>query len=198
MRTSICLFFLCAFLTGCASVSPPLTPTSEGPLSSDTETIQVVVKPIVTKGIRSEDEKKWGVDLSSYFTSFEIHVINNTNKEIIFNPLQSYLIDEKNQRRAALDEKESIRYYTNGEGEPVITLVPKSDVKIQEETEKILRARLIEGPILPGKRKEGILLFKKISRDHCQKVILELNGIAVSENGEEKRFSFSFACDNEG
>lgn len=167
-------------------------------MSSDTETIQVVVKPIVTKGIRSEDEKKWGVDLSSYFTSFEVRLINNTGKQIFFNPLHSYLIDEKGQRRTALDEKESIRYYMKGDGDSVMTLVPKSNAKIEEETQKILIARLIEGLVLPGKRKEGILLFKKISRDDCQKVTLELNGITVSESGEEKKFSFLFACDHEG
>ncbi len=198
MRTSIFLFFLWSLIAGCTSVSPPLTPLASGPISSDTETIQVIVKPIVTKGIRSEDEKKWGVDLSSYFTSFEVRLINNTSKQIIFNPLHSYLIDEKDQRRTALDEKESIRYYIKGDGDSVMTLVPKSDAKIEEETKKILTARISEGPVLPGKRKEGILLFKKISRDHCQKVTLELNGITVFESGEEKRFSFSFSCDSEG
>jgi hypothetical protein len=198
MRRSICLFVLWSLIAGCASVSPSLSPIAKAPVSSDTEVIQVVVKPIVTKGIRSEDEKKWGIDLSSYFTSFEIRVINNTNKQISLNPLQSYLIDEMNQKRSALDEKGSIRYYLNGDGDPVITLVPKSKAKIQEETEKILTARLMEGPISPGKQKEGILLFKKISRDHCQKITLELNGITVSESGEEKKFSFSFACDKEG
>src|SRR5581483_2422985 len=93
MRRSVCLFFIWGLIAGCASVSPPLAPISNAPISSDAETIQVVVKPIVTKGIGSEDEKKWGVDLSAYFTSFEVRVINKTKKQIFFNPLQSYLID---------------------------------------------------------------------------------------------------------
>jgi len=197
MRKSVCLFFLWGLIAGCASVSPPLTPISNAPISSDAETIQVVVKPIVTKGIGSEDEKKWGVDLSAYFTSFEVRVINKTKKQISFNPLQSYLIDGTDQRETALNEAESLRYY-KGDGDSVITLVPKSNGKIQEETEKILTARLNEGPVPPGEQKDGILLFKKISRDRCQKVTLELNGITVPQSGEEKRFSFSFACDNEG
>lgn len=197
MRTYVCLFVLWGFIAGCASVSPPLTPISNAPISSDAETIQVVVKPIVTKGIGSEDEKKWGVDLSAYFTSFEVRVINKTRKQISFNPLRSYLIDETDQKQTALDEAESLRYY-KGEGDSVFTLVPKPNAKIQEETEKILMARLNEGPVLPGEQKDGILLFKKISRNRCQKVTLELNGIAVPESGEEKRFSFAFACDSEG
>jgi hypothetical protein len=191
------MFVLWGLIAGCASVSPPLAPISTGPISSDTETIQVVVKPIVTKGIGSEDEKKWGVDLSAYFTSFEVRVINKTKKQISFNPLQSYLIDGTDRKQTALNETESVRYY-KGEGESVITLVPKSNLRTQEETEKILNARLIEGPVLPGEQKDGILLFKKISRDRCQKVTLELNGITVPESGEEKRFSFSFACENKG
>ncbi len=198
MRISIYSFALWGLIVGCASISPPLMPVSNAPISSDVETIQVVVKPIVTKGIRSEDEKKWGVDLSSYFTSFEVRVINKTNKQIFFNPRQSYLTDEKDLRHAAFDEKESIRYYIKGDGDLVMTLVPKSNVKIQEETEKILTAQWVESSISPGNQKEGILLFKKITRDRCQKVTLELNGITVSETAEEKRFSFAFACDNEG
>lgn len=194
MRMIFLLFF---FIAGCASVSPPLTATEGGPHSSDSEIIQVIVKPIVTKGIGSEDERKWGVDLSAYFTAFEVRVINATSKEISFNPLQSYLVDEGN-RRGALDEKETVSYYTKGDGEPVMTLIPKSKVKIEEEIDKIKRAHLGEGPILPGREKEGIVYFKKINRDDCQKVILELNGISVAETGEEKSFSFSFSCDKKG
>ena len=196
MRRLVRLFALWGLIAGCASVSPPLTAVSNAPISSDAETIQVIVKPIVTKGIGSEDEKKWGVDLSAYFTSFEVRVLNQTKKQISFNPLQSYLVDGADQKQSALNEAESILYY-KGEGDSVITLVPKPNAKIQEETEKIVAARLNEGAILPGEQKDGILLFKKISRDRCQKVSLELNGITVPESGEEKRFSFSFACDNE-
>jgi hypothetical protein len=191
---TIMLLFI--FVIGCSPLAPPLSPVAKLPVSTDEEVIQVVVKPIVTKGFRSEDEQKWGIDLSAYYTAFEVRVINRTGKEIFLNPSLARLTDETNESHAPLDEKESIQHYMKGNGDPIITLVPKPRGVVEEETGKIINARLAAGTILPGKEKEGLLLFNKISPQHCRKVVLELNGITVVLSGERKNFSFQFACDH--
>lgn len=190
--------FLIIFFAGCAAQSPPLSPLTESPTSSNSETIQVVVKPVVTKGFGSEDEKKWGIDLSAYFTAFEVRVINHTSKDIFFSPFRARLVTEKEQVFLPLTEKESIHYYKNGNGEPIITLFPKSEQRAAEEIEKIKEAHLPETDISPGNAKEGLLFFKKIGSEGCQKVVLELNEITVVESREVKNFSFPFACDKKG
>ena len=190
----IFIFFM-VLMASCASLSPTLSPVPQPSGPSEPEVIQVVVKPIVTKGFGSEDERKWGVDLSAYFTAFELRVRNRTSQEIFFNPSLARLMDEKNESRSPLNEEESLNHYQTANGNPIITLVPKSRERVEEETRKIKEARLSSGAIAPGGQKEGILLFEKISPARCGTVILELNGITVVESGEVKKFSFPFVCD---
>lgn len=194
MKLFIIFLFL---LAGCAPLSPSLSPVEKPLTSGESETIQVIVKPVITSGIQSEDEQKWGVDLSAYFTSFEVRIINRTNEEITFEPARSRLINEVGQIIPELDEKGTIQYYMNGGGDTVMTLVPKSRAIVDEETRRILLARIREGIIMPGGQKEGLLFFKKVSPKHCQEVVLELD-VAVSGNGERKGFSFPFSCANKG
>jgi hypothetical protein len=152
----------------------------------------------VTKGFGSEDERKWGADISAYFTAFEIRVVNRTSEEISYDAALARLTDDGGRSRSALGEEESVRYYEMGDGDPVMTLVPKPKGLAQEEIKRIKAARIPSGMIAPGGKKEGILLFKKIRPEECKKVILELNGITVNESGEVKDFSFPFTCDEKG
>lgn len=190
MKTFILLFFL---LGACAPLSPSLTPVDNPSTSDGPEIVQVVVKPVITSGIKSEDEQKWGVDLSAYFTAFEVRIINKTSEEITFEPTRARLVNESGQITQALDEKGTIRYYLNGDGDPVVTLIPKSKAVIEEEKKRILQARIKDATITPGGQKEGLIFFKKVSPEHCQEIALELD-VAVGESGERKEFSFPFSC----
>lgn len=187
--------YLVLFLTACVPLSPPLTPVDKPSTSEGPEIVQVVVKPVVTSGIKSEDEQKWGVDLSAYFTAFEVRIINKTSEEITFEPTQARLVNESGLIIKAFDERGTIRYYMNGDGDPVVTLIPKSKAIVEEETRKILQARIKSTTLTPGGQKEGLIFFKKVSPEHCQEIKLELD-VAVSESGERKAFSFPFSCAN--
>lgn len=192
------LIFVVLFWLGCASAPPMLSPIPSVPPSFESELIQVTIKPVITKGIHSEDEDKWGVDISAYFTAFEVKVVNHTLEEISYDPSLSRLVNEKGQSRQALSEDQSIRYYENGDAEAVITLVPKPRGMADAEMQKIKVARIPSGKISPGGRKEGLLLFKKVRAEECDKLNLELNGITVVESGEVKAFSFPFTCNEKG
>ncbi len=188
------LILFTILLAGCVSASPTLIPTAEGPSASGSEVIRVFVKPISTGGIGSEDKLKWGIDLSAHFTAFDVRVINNTPKDILFEPLHSFLIDDQNRKHPPLDREDSIRYYTEGNQRSLFTLIPKSRWQLAKETDKI-QSRVITGGIIQsGRQKEGLLLFKKMSTDQCQKVVLTLNGITVVETKEEKPFAFPLSC----
>ncbi|MBI3802836.1 MAG: hypothetical protein HY282_03650 [Nitrospirae bacterium] len=187
------IFLLFTLVVACTSLSPSLSPLDHSNAPDGSETIQVVVKPVVTSGIRSEDEQKWGVDLSSYFTAFEVRIINRTNTEITFDPGSARLASV-DQKSFSLNEKEAIQYYMNSSGEPVVTLIPKSSAIIEDETKKIRAARVRGGEIESGGKKEGLIFFKKVSPKKCKEVTLELD-VAVRESGEKKSFSFPFSCD---
>lgn len=189
-------FIFLLFLFGaCAPLSPVLSPLDPPPAADGPEIIQVIVKPVLTSGIKSEDEQKWGVDLSAYYTAFEVQIINKTNEEIVFEPSRSRLVNKTGQIIQALDEKGTIRYYRNGGDDTVVTLLPKSKAIIEEETKRILKARMKNATITPGGKKEGLIFFKKVSPEHCKEIALELD-VDVSESGERKEFSFPFSCAN--
>lgn len=192
MKPFIILLLL---LTACAPLSPPLSPLEKPPTSGESEIIQAIVKPVITSGINSEDEQKWGVDLSAYFTAFEVRIVNKTNEEITFDPARARLVNETGQITPALDEKGTLQYYTNGGGDTVVTIIPKSRAIVEEETKRILRARIREGIIASGGQKEGLIFFKKVSPEHCKEIVLELD-VAIRGTEERKGFSFPFSCSN--
>lgn len=186
---------LVMFLFGCTPSSPLLLPTAEGKNAAGTEVIQVIVKPITTHGIGSEDEKRLGIDLSDYFTAFEVILVNQTKEAISYSLSKTYLSVEGEQDQLPLGEAESIRYYREGDDPTRIILFPKSKKKMAQEIDRIKIARLRGGDILPGDRRKGLILFKKISQDHCRDVVLTLDDITVTKTGEKKRFSFPFSCE---
>jgi hypothetical protein len=169
-------------------------PTSEGKNVSGRESIQVIVKPITTQGIGSEDEKRLGIDLSKYFTAFEVVLANETKETLSFSLSKTYLRIEAEEEHRPLNETESIQYYKEGDDPTRIIFFPKSKKKMAREIEKIKAARLKDGELAPGDRKEGLILFKKIGQDHCRDVVLTLEEITVIKTGEKKRFSFPFSC----
>lgn len=188
------ILVLAVFLFGCTPSSPLLLPTAEGKNAAGTEVIQIIVKPITTHGIGSEDEKRLGIDLSDYFTAFEVILVNQTKEAISYSLSKTYLAIEGEREQLPLSEAGSIRYYHEGDDPTRIILFPKSKKKMAQEIDRIKIARLKDGDILPGDRRGGLILFKKISQDHCRDVVLTLDDITVTKTGEKKRFSFPFSC----
>lgn len=185
---------LALFFVGCTPSSPLLIPTAEGKNTGGRKVIQVIVKPITTHGIGSEDEKRLGIDLSRYFTAFEVVLANQTKEAISFSLSKIYLSIEEEEEHLPLNETDSIRYYREGDDPKRIILFPKSKKKMAREIEKIKAIRLKDGDIAPGDRKKGLILFKKVGQDHCRDVALTLEDITVMRTGEKKRFSFPFSC----
>lgn len=192
------LVLFAILLTGCMPSHPVLRPTSEGPSAPGSELIRIIVKPISTAGFGSDDKLKWGIDLSAHFTAFDVRVVNNTPKEILFEPMHSFLTDEQNQKYPSLSREESIRYYEEGDQRTLFTLIPRSAWRVGKDTDKIQRSVITGGIIQSGGQKEGLLLFKKMSAEHCEKVVLTLDGITVIETSEEKRFAFPLSCKGRG
>lgn len=190
---TILLVLFSAFVS-CTSFSPAMKPSAKGPSAKTEEVINVIIKPITTEGFASEDEKQWGVDLSAYFSAFEVALTNNTLREISFEPLESYLVIEGNEKLHALDETAAERYYYEGDDPSRFVFIPKSEKKIARELKRIKDARLTGGILQPEQQRKGILFFKKLKRERCNKVILQLDGIRVVKTGKKKTMAFDFSC----
>ncbi len=191
-------FVLLLFLVGCTSFSPVLKPISKSEVSASKESINLFVKPVITQGIGSEDKKQWKMDVSAYFTAFEVALVNNTSKSLVFDPEKSFLQIEEDQRFAALDQEASLQYYKREDARSSMSLIPKSKEKAANEVAIIKAAGISGGRIDPGEQRRGLLFFRKVAQDHCRNVVLNLAGITVAETGEDKRFSFAFSCDTTG
>lgn len=185
---------LLLFLSGCTTTSPLLMPTAKGQSASGRETIQVIIQPITTQGIGSEDEKRLGINLSDYFTAFEVTLVNHTKEAISFSLANTYLTIADEKEQYPLNETESIQYYKEGDDPSRIVLFPKSKKKTEKEIQALKTIQLKEGDIQPSDQKKGLILFKKVSQDHCKDVVLTIEGIAAIRTGEKKRFSFPFSC----
>lgn len=145
----------------------------------------------------SDDEKQWGFEISAYFSAFEVAVQNNTKEEIRFAPAQSYLLVGATEKFQALKEDAAIRYYKAGDDPSRFVLIPKSKKRVEEEIKHIKAAWLTGGSILPNQQKKGLILFKKVKHDQCDRVTLNLEGITLAASGMRKPFSFSFSCKEE-
>lgn len=169
-------------------------PTAGGKNVTSREAIQLIVKPITTKGIGSEDEKRLGMDLSDYFTAFEVTLANQTPETIHFSLSNILLSIAGEPGQTPLDENGSIQYYKDGDDPSRVILFPKSKKAVAKEIRLIRAARLTDGEVSPGGQKSGLILFKKVSQKRCREVGLTFEKIAVVRTGEEKQFSFTFSC----
>ncbi len=190
--TFVSLFYV--VLAGCTTTAPLLIPTAAGKNTPNHEAIQVIVKPITTQGIGSEDEKRLGINLSDYFTAFDVALVNRTKEAITFSLSDiSLMIDAETEQRP-LDENRSIQYYKKGDDPSRLVLIPKSKKTVEEEIALIKASRLKDGDLSSGAQKKGLILFKKVRQKDCRDVALAFERITVIRTGEEKRFSFSFSC----
>lgn len=185
---------LAVVVAGCNPTSPYLIPRGDHDTESPSD-IQVLVTPVFTTGIGSEQRGRFGVDLSAYFTAFEVKLINRSRNDLTFDP-QSFMLVSGDEHQHPLDEEESLTYYRGGTtgGEKPLTLIEKPYGTIRQEMDRISLLRMKAGSVAPDQIAQGLIYFKKVPPRACRKLTLDIAGVAVEETGEEKNFRFEFAC----
>ena len=185
-------------VSGCTASSPYLIP--EDVVGSESRSaIQVMVTPVVTSGIGSEQRARYGVDLSAYFTAFEVRVVNRSKSRLTFDP-RAFTMSLTGAVWHPFDEEESLAYYRRGtlqDGKSIV-LVEKPYATIRKEMDRIVSLRLKPGSVEPEQSAQGLIYFKKVSPEACGKITLDIRGVTVVSTGEGKNFRFSFSCPKEG
>ncbi|GEM_PF-1719247 len=187
-------------LEACSVPAPVLTPDptlatqGEGtnPLSHQ---LKVSIRPVVTTGFRSEDLKQFGVDISAYFTAFYVEIQNGLSREVWVDSSKIFLQIPDRVPVQALSESESIEYYHRGDQEqPVLILVPKSRKMEKQDIAKILELHLKSATLPPGSQHSGVVYFKKILDQQCEKVFLKIADVQVEGEETPRQFQFGFNC----
>jgi hypothetical protein len=150
---------------------------------------------VVTTGFRSEDRQEFGVDLSAYFTAFYAEIQNGLSREVWVDASKIFLQISDQPPVQALSESESIEYYHRGDQErPVLVLVPKPRKMEKEEIAKVLELRLKSATLPPGSRQSGVVYFKKILDQQCEKVFLKITDVRLEGEESPRQFQFGFNC----
>ncbi|MBI3597209.1 MAG: hypothetical protein HY203_08670 [Nitrospirae bacterium] len=195
-RASCLLVSFLLLASACGTRAPYLNPVTPG-TDSSTGSPQVVVeiKPVDTSGFRNEERERLGIDLSAYFTAFEVTVRNQTPDTVTLEGQGAQLLDDDRKPYAVLSADESLDYYRSGgiSGEKIV-IVPKTVGVAKEEMDKILQLRLKNADIPPGGSGYGILLFQKVPTDKCHQVSLILNGVHITGENQNREFKFTFRC----
>ena len=195
-RTSWFFVFLLLLPSACETRAPYLTPVSPD-IESPSESNQVIVevKPVETSGFGNKERERLGIDLSAYFTAFEVSIQNRTAKAVSVEDQAAALQDASGISNATLSDEESLAYYRSDDPSRVeAVLIPKSSAVAQKEMEKIRRLRLKAGEIPAGESVDGILLFRKVPPDQCRTVSLVFKGIRISGESGNREFRFVFSC----
>ncbi len=196
-RSASIVIGILIFLVGCTAASPYLEPSREEKVPEGKEYITVYARPIYTKGWFSEDKKRFGIDLSSYFAAFDIKIINKTNRTLNFDKNRAGLVDSMGTTYAPLGEGEGVEYYKSGGlgSDKAIVVLPKSRKIAEEDIERIRKIILPDRVnIGKGEEKSGIILFKKLKGESCKGITLKIRGITVEGSEQEKEFEFRFVC----
>ncbi len=177
---------LLVLAAGCTPKSPHLRPLTD-PAGSDPSKRQVLVDilPIDTFGFGNAQKKRFGMDISRFFTAFEVEVKNRTDRPVEMDPLASVLTFSAGQTQSPLSMEEALRYYRE---------TPRT-VAAQEREEAIIRKLTLTGQnIQPGEAAKGIIYFTKVPPGECRMVKLALNGVRVSGEEQGRLFRFEFLC----
>jgi len=195
-RTSWILLTCILFVSGCGTRSPYLKPATSGAeFSPDAKQVIVEITPVDTSGFRNPDRERLGIDLSAYFTAFEVKIKNQTTHSVMVDGQGARLIDDDQKSYPALSYQESLDYYRSGGlTDEKMELIPKSSSVSKEEIEKIRELRLKGGEMVSGATQTGILVFRKVPPDKCHHVSLNLNGIRIFGEDQSLQFWFTFSC----
>ncbi len=197
-RIGIAMLWVGVLITGaaCGLRSPFLNPKpSGGGDPKGGQQITVEVKPIVTSGFGNLERDRLGIDLSAYFTAFEVTIQNKTGHPIRVEGQQSILMDDHGRSYPVMTEQESLDYYDKGDpAQPSTVLIPKSAAIARQERERIRRLQLRPAEISIGESGRGVLLFQKVPPDSCNQVSLVVKGIRVGSEDQSREFRFSFSC----
>lgn len=196
-RSTFILLAALFFIIGCTTASPYLEPAKEENIPEGKEYITVYARPVYTKGFFSEDKKRYGIDLSSYFTAFEIKIVNKTERAVRFDTSKAELIDSNKVVYNALSESEGIEYYKSGDtgSDKTVVLLPKSMKLVEGDIARIKKINMPnEITIQKGGERGGIILFKKLKEESCKGITLKIAGITIEELNEGKEFEFRFVC----
>jgi hypothetical protein len=193
------LWFLLAIslpVWACGTRAPYLNPVTPGSDSSNgSNEVVVEIKPVDTSGFRNPEQERLGIDLSAYYTAFEVTFRNGTSRVVNLDSRDAVLLDDDQKTYTVLSVGESLDYYQSGgmPGEKTV-VIPKSLAVGKDEMEKIRRLRLKSGEIPPGGTETGFLLFRKVPEDKCHQISLSLKGVRISGEDRNREFRFGFSC----
>ena len=182
--------------SACGTRGPYLNPVTPGTDSADrSNEVVVEIKPVDTSGFQNPERERLGIDLSAYYTAFEVTIRNGTTRAVDIDGRDAALVDDDQKTYTVLSAEESLDYYHSGglSGEKTV-VIPKSLAIAKNEMEKIRDLRLKSGEITPGGTGNGILLFRKVPADKCHQVSLSLRGVRISGEDRNREFGFAFSC----
>lgn len=183
-------------LSGCGTRSPHLRPVAPEPASAfDAKEVVVQVTPVDTSGFGNPVRERMRIDLSAYFTAFEVAVINGTDEWVTVDGPQAHLSDDQGHHYPGLNLEESLQYYRSNESaRDGIVLLPKAAAVSRIEEERIQALHLEGRTLAPGERVSGVLYFKKVSMAECRRLALKIGGIKIGEDAPAREFHFEFRC----
>ena len=195
-RLSSLLILFLFFISACGTRAPFLNPVTPGTdASPGSKQVVVEIKPVDTSGFQNEERKRLGIDLSAYFSAFEVTIRNQTPETVTLDSQDAQLLDDQQKAYAVLSAKESLDYYqSGGVSDEKITIVPKAVGVAKEEMDKILQLRLKNTEIPSEGSGYGVLLFRKVPTDKCHQVTLTLNGVHINGENQNREFKFVFSC----
>lgn len=195
-RASWIFVTLCLLASACGTRAPYLNPVTPGTDSSaGSNQVIVEITPVETSGFRNTERERLGIDLSAYFTAFEVTIRNQTSRAVTVDGQDAHILDDDRTSYTVLSVEESLDYYrSRGSSDETVLVMPRPLSVIKDEMGKIRQVRLKSGEILPGGSETGILLFRKMPLEKCRKVSLSFKGVRISGENQNREFNFTFSC----